>query len=240
MEKATVGQFHDFFGRLLSKMTEEKIKLIDKAKNQEGINLLCSKETDERVINEFIRFINNGCKVSVQRLAQLFHGVRDLIIGKYSNHFIIGEASVMEFFKPLFEREIKSGFPQPIIRRFIWGDFEGVIIDGFAKDFKCCIYLLLYEMKLTKIIEMAECEMIMEVYSFIQGLSIIRQAAMGGILDTCGRNIIVTVEIPENNSLFRLRAGRDENNQLLIDYFVVDNDYWSPSTLIALKPFQII
>lgn len=239
MEKATVGQFHDFFGRVLSKMSLDKIELIDKTKIQEVISLICSKETDERVINEFIRFINNGGRTT-ERLAQLFHGIKELVVEKYPDRFTIGKESIMEFFQPLINRELESGFPEPEIRSSLWTDFRGETVDGFNKDLKCFIYLVLYEMKLTKIIEMAEREMIMEVYPFIQGLSIIRQATKGGMLDVRNQNIIVTIKFPNSDLLFRLGATRDNNNMLIIDYYVVDYDYWSPGTLIALKPFQIL
>lgn len=59
MEKATNGQFREFIGKLLVSGNDEKVALIDKSKIQNSINLLSSK--DEVIIDNFIRFVNNGC-----------------------------------------------------------------------------------------------------------------------------------------------------------------------------------
>jgi len=60
MEKASIGQLHDFFGKLLAKCNEDKIAKIDKTKIQPAISLL-NASTDDTIVDNFIRFINNGC-----------------------------------------------------------------------------------------------------------------------------------------------------------------------------------
>ncbi len=63
MGKATHGQSNEFIGKLLVKLSDEKIAQIDKQKIQKVIDSLTSK--DDTVIDNFIRFINNGCRLQI-------------------------------------------------------------------------------------------------------------------------------------------------------------------------------
>ena len=64
MEKATNGQFREFFGKLIVKVNDEKIAITDKVKIQSAINAL-SSTTDDYVTDNVIRFINNGCRLQI-------------------------------------------------------------------------------------------------------------------------------------------------------------------------------
>jgi hypothetical protein len=64
MKPATYGQFREFFGKLLVKLNDEKVILINKTKIQNAINSLSSTD-DDIVVDSLIRFINNDCRVQI-------------------------------------------------------------------------------------------------------------------------------------------------------------------------------
>lgn len=63
MVEATQGQAREFIGRLLVSLNDEKIAQIEKQKIQKIIDSLTSK--DDTVIDNLIRFINNGCRLQI-------------------------------------------------------------------------------------------------------------------------------------------------------------------------------
>ncbi len=62
METASRGQFCEFIRKLLVRVNDDKVKNIDKTKIQNAINSLNSEDV---VIDNLIRFINNGCRLQI-------------------------------------------------------------------------------------------------------------------------------------------------------------------------------
>ena len=222
MEKATNGQFREFVGKLLVKGSDEKVAQIDKTKIQDAINSLSS---DDVVVSNFIRFINNGCRLETDSfVSDLFLKTNTITVAQNPKSFKVKESSVMDFLKPIFKREKELGNIDPLIDNDIWNYFNGKVIHGFEKDFTSTVYRFLKLLTHDKILTEAENTGIKKVYSFLEGLSIVREAILAGEVDKKGTGIIVYFKVDDIDTLYRFSAWRDGGGQLRISVFKVNLD----------------
>jgi hypothetical protein len=105
MEKATNGQFRELIGKFLVKGSDEKVALINKKKIQTAINSLSSE--DNTVIDNFIHFINNSCRLNVVMGDNFIVG--DVFRhrgGEGYIHMYLGDNAQNGLFKPAKDRII--------------------------------------------------------------------------------------------------------------------------------------
>jgi len=213
METATNGQFREFIGKLLVKGSDERVALIDKTKIQNAINSLSSAE--DTVFENLVRFINNGCCLLVDGfVSKLFQKTNTIKVAKNPKSFTVKENSVRDFLKPVIKREKELKNPDPYIDNDLWNYFNGKTILGFTEDLISTIYRFLVNLTHKQILDEAETTGIKKVYTYLEGLSIIRQAILSGEVDKKGTGIIAYFRVEGIDSLYRFRASRDGDGQL--------------------------
>lgn len=216
MEKATNGQFREFVGKLLVKGSDEKVALIDKTKIQNAINSLSSAE--DTVFENLVRFINNGCRLLVDGfVSKLFEKTNTIKVEKNPKSFTVKENSVKDFLKPVIKREKELKNPDPSIDNDLWNYFSGKTIHGFTEDLVSTIYRFLVNLTHRQILEEAENTGVKKVYSYLEGLSIIRQAILDGEVDKKGTGILVYFKVEGIDTLYRFNAFRLDDGQLSVD-----------------------
>jgi hypothetical protein len=217
MGKATVGQFHDFFGRFLALMGIEQVEKISKEKIQEVINLLSGLNKME-IVDEFIRFINNGCHLIIDGfVSKVFKKTNIINIPKNSKSFIVRENSVINFLKPVLKREKELENPDPYIDNDLWKYFDGKTVPGIPVDLTSVIYRFLVNLNHGQILDEATRFGIMKFYTYLEGLSIIKKAILSGEVDKKGTGIIVFFKVEGIDTLYRFAAFRYDDGQLTVD-----------------------
>lgn len=215
MEKATNGQFREFVGKLLVKGSDGKVALIDKTKIQNAINSLSSAE--DTVFENLVRFINNGCRLLVDGfVSKLFQKTNTIKVEKNLESFTVKENSVKDFLKTVIKREKELKNPEPYIDNDLWNYFNGKTIPGFIEDLVSTIYRFLVNLTHGQILEEAESTGIKKVYTYLEGLSIIRQAILDGEVDKRGTGILVYFKVEGIDTLCRFGAFRGDDGQLYV------------------------
>lgn len=215
MEKATNGQFREFVGKLLVKGNDENVAKIDKTKIQNAINSLSSAE--DTVFENFVRFINNGYRLLVDGfVSKLFQKTNTIKIEKNPKSFTVKENSVRDFLKSVIKREKELKNPDPYIDNDLWNYFNGKTILGFNEDLVSTIYRFLVNLTHGQILDEAENTGIKKVYTYLEGLSIIRQAILDGEVDQKGTGILVYFKVEGIDTLCRFYAFRYGDGQLNI------------------------
>lgn len=182
MEKTTNGQF-EFVRKLLA------------------INTLSSAE--DTVFENFVRFINNECRLLVDGLVSKLLQ-KASVINKVENNpksFRIEENSVKDFLQSVVKREKELKNLDPYLDNDLWNYF------------KTSTYQFLTQ---RQILSEAEKTGIKKVY--LEGLSKIRRAILDGQVDKKGAGITVyfTVTVDGVNSLYHFRAFRYVDCQLRV------------------------
>jgi len=215
MEKATNGQFREFVGKLLVKGSDEKVALIDKTKIQNAIDSLSQ---DEIVMKNFIKFINNGCRLQVDGfVSRIFEKTNVIKVAKNPNSFKIKESSIRDFIRPIIKREEELKNPEPSIDNDLWNYFSGKTVPGISEDFSSTIYRFLSRLTHEQILEEAENTGIKKVYSFLEGFSIIREAILAGEVDKRVTGIICYFKVEGIDTMYRFNAYRDGGGPLRVD-----------------------
>ncbi|MCX6753892.1 MAG: hypothetical protein NTV03_02460 [Candidatus Nomurabacteria bacterium] len=216
MEKASNGQFREFVGKLLVKGNDENVAKIDKTKIQNAINSLSSAE--DTVFENLIRFINNGCRLLVDGfVSKLFQKTNTIKVAKNPKSFTVKENSVRDFLKPVIKREKELKNPDPYVDNDLWNYFKDKTIPGFIEDLVSIIYRFLVNLTHGQILDEAENTGIKKVYTYLEGLSIIRQAILDGEVDKKGTGIFVYFKVEGIDTLFRFDAFRLGDGQLDVD-----------------------
>lgn len=217
MEKAaTNGQFREFVGKLLVKGSDEKVALIDKTKIQNAINSLSSAE--DTVFENLVRFINNGCRLLVDGfVSKLFQKTNTINVAKNPKSFTVKENFVKDFLKSVIKREKELKNPDPYVDNDLWGYFKNKTIPGFTEDLVSTIYRFLVNLTHRQILDEAENTGIKKVYTYLEGLSIIRQAILDGEVDKKGTGIFVYFKVEGIDTLYRFNAFRYDDGQLYVD-----------------------
>lgn len=225
MEKATNGQFREFVGKLLVKGSDEKVALIDKTKIQNAINSLSSAE--DTVFENLVRFINNGCRLLIDGfVSKRFQKTNVIKIEKNAKSFTVKENSVKDFLKIVIKREKELKNPEPYVDNDLWNYFNGKTILGFTEDLVSTIYRFLVNLTHKQILDEAESTGIKKVYTYLEGLSIIRQAILDDEVDKKGTGIIVYFKVEGIDSLYRFRAFRLGDGQLYVRVNEANRSVW--------------
>jgi len=213
-EKATNGQFREFVGKVLVKGNDENVAKIDKTKIQNAINSL-SSTSEDTVFENLVRFINNGCRLLVDGfISKLFQKTTTIKVAKNPKSFTIKENSVKDFLKLVIKREKELKNPKPYIDRDLWYYFNGKTIPGFIEDLVSVIYRFTVNLTHRQILDEAESTGIKKVYTYLEGLLIIRQAILDGEVDKKGTGILVYFEVEGIDSLYRFDAFRNGGGRL--------------------------
>jgi len=213
-EKATNGQFREFVGKVLVKGNDENVAKIDKTKIQNAINSL-SSTSEDTVFENLVRFINNGCRLFVDVfVSKLFQKTTTIKIAKNPKSFTVKENSIKNFLKLVIKREKELKNPKPYIDKDLWDYFYGETIPGFTKDLATTIYRFLVNLTHKQILDEAENTGIKKVYTYLEGLSIIRQVILDGEVDEKGTGVVVYFKVKGIDSLYRFRASRYSDGQL--------------------------
>lgn len=231
MEKATNGQFREFVGKLLVKGNDENVAKIDKTKIQTIINSLSSAE--DTVFENLVRFINNG-HLLYGFVSKLFQKANVIKVKKNPKSFVVDKNFIKEFFEPVVKREKELKNHNPYIDNDLWKYFKGKTIFGFTEDLVSTVFRLIVHLNQDQILKEAESAGIKKVYSYMEGLSIIRQAILDGEVDQTETGIIIYFKMVDTDTLYRLIAFRC-GGQLDIDVFNADLDLeWSAGSGVCL------
>jgi hypothetical protein len=164
----------------------------------------------------------------VEFVSKFFQKTNVINITKSPGLFMIGENPVMSFLEPVIRREKESGSPDPYIDNDLWNYFKGKIIPGFLIDFTSVIYRFLVNLTHKQILDEAETTGIKKVYTYLEGLSIIRQAILNGEVDKKGTGVVVYFKVEGIDSLYRFYAYRYVGGQLKVRVLRVYLDFeWS-------------
>lgn len=157
--------------------------------------------------DDLIGLLNGTHQIQEVSIPKVFKKTTVVNITKSPKTFEIQEKSVMNFLEPIIKREKELKNPTPIIDRDFWIYFNNCISLGFVKDFSSTIYKFIVNLTHRQIIEEADNLGIKKVYSYLEALSVIRQAILNGEVDKKEARIIVFFK--KNDTLFRIRAHRD-------------------------------
>lgn len=151
-------------------------------------------------------------------VSKLFEKSKVLVISKNPESFTIDENSVNEFLKKVVKREISLKNPTPFIDKDLWRYFSSKIVSGILKNFTTVIYRFLSNLTHRQILEEAENTGIKKVYSYLEGLSIIRAVILAGEVDEKGKGCIVYInfKVDDKEILYRFRACRVDDGQLYV------------------------
>ncbi len=221
MEPTTNGQFRGLIGKLLVKGSDEKIAKIIKTKIQNAI-LELDNENDT-IFDSFVGWINNDCKL--QKVVSSFSSLLllktvSLKIGGQKGNFKPTESSVKNFLKKVFEREAELGNPTPSIDGDIWGWFSGKVMPGFQK-FITTVYRFIKNLTHRQILEEAERTEVKKIYTYLEALSVIREAILSGEVDEKGKGIIAYFQVEGINKQYRFDAYRHDHGQLNLNVLEV-------------------
>jgi hypothetical protein len=180
------------------------------------------------VFENFIRFINNGCRLIVDGfISELFQKTNYVNIKKNPTSFTVGEKSVMNFLKQVIKREKDLKNPDPFIDNDLWNYFEGKTISGILEDFISVIYRFTVNLTHNQILDEAENTGIKKIYTYLEGLSIIQQSILNGEVDKKGAGIVVYFKVEGIDTLYRFSADRGDGGRLGVSVSEVDpDDVW--------------
>ena len=160
--------------------------------------------------------------------SKLFQKTNTISISENPEPFTINGDAVMVFLGLIIEREAKLKNPDPSIDSDIWGYFKNKTVLGF-KGFTTTVYRFLSNLNHRQILEEAENTGIKKIYTFLEGLSIIRKVILSGGVDKKGTGIIVYFKIEGNDTLCRFHAFRHDDGQLYVYVIRVnlDNEWYA-------------
>ncbi len=149
-------------------------------------------------------------------VSRFFQKTNVIKITKNPEVFIVGRNSVMDFLEPVIEREKELKNSEPYIDNCLWNYFNNKMIPGFIEDMSSTIYRFLVNLTHKQILDEAKNTGIKKVYTYLEGLSIIRQAILNGEVDKKENNIIVYFKVEGIATLYRFLAFRHYDNQLRV------------------------
>ena len=164
--------------------------------------------------NERKRIFGDGV---IEFVSKLFQKTNIINVVKILEPFTIGKDSVINFLESVIEREKKLKNPEPYIYNDLWNYFNGKTISGFVEDITSTVYRLLVNLTHKQILEEAENTGIKKVYTYLEGISIIRQAILNGEVDKKGTGIVVYFKVEGIDTLYRFSAYRRGVGQLDVD-----------------------
>lgn len=164
--------------------------------------------------DDLIGLLNGTHQIQMAVVSKVFKKTTVVNVAKNPKSFKIQEKSVMNFLELVIKREKELKNPTPYVDNDIWKYFKDQVIPGFVKDFSSVICRFLENLTHKQILDEAENLGIKKVYSFLEALSVIRQAILNGEVDEKGKGIVVYFEIKGNNSLYRFNAGRYGDGRL--------------------------
>jgi len=166
---------------------------------------------------------------------RFFRRTKQLVVGPSPESIIASKPSIIDLFGLVSEREKMNGKPAPIFSSSLWSGLESEKIEGFNENQICFIYELLYnKAKEFEIGRAADVVMKACVYSYLEGLLIIRQALLNGLLDDNLRNIVVSVRYPGTDFRYRLRALRGIYGKLSISLLEPFGFCWQEGTSVVV------
>ena len=157
-----------------------------------------------------VDFLKKGGKF----VSKIFRKTTVLSIKQDTKEFTVNESSVMEFLGSIIERERELKNPTPWIDNDIWNYFINKVIPGIIKDFTMTIYRFITSLTHKQILDEAEKMGIKKVYSFLEGLFIVREAVLSGEVDEKGKGIIVYFKVEGIDTSYRFVAWRFADGQL--------------------------
>lgn len=142
--------------------------------------------------------------------------------------FQIRETSVMEFFEPVIKREKHLKNPVISFDKDIWNLFSRESVNVIFSLFYVAIYRFVEGLTHQQIFDEAEkMEIKKTVYSYLEALSIIREAILSGEVDKKKTGVVTYFRITGKNTLYRFNASRYDDGRLyLIVSKVLSNDEW--------------
>ena len=129
-------------------------------------------------------------------------------IEKNPESFVINEDSVKKFFISILEREEKLKNLTPHIDDHIWKWFS-ITVPGIVENFETAIFRFKKDLTHSQILEEAEDIGVKKIYSYLEALSIIREAILFREVDEKGKGILVYFQIEGNETLYRFYVFYD-------------------------------
>jgi len=134
--------------------------------------------------------------------------------------FEVNKENIKTFFASVYENE-----PSFFINNDFLRYLSGESFNGVEKDFTTTIYR--YQSKLTfeRVLNEAERTRIKKIYSFMEGLSIIREFILSREINK-GSNVSIFIEIVGCTGLFTFNVYRGNSGALVLDFGIIENFYY--------------
>lgn len=130
--------------------------------------------------------------------------------------FEVSKNSVMNFLEPVIKREKDLKNPDISFEDDIWKWFDGKTVNAIALNFYVAVYRFIKNLTHHQILDEAEKIGVKKVFSYLEALSILREAILSGEVDKKGTGIIIHFKIEGNDTLYRFSAFRDDYGELIL------------------------
>ena len=138
--------------------------------------------------------------------------------------FHVNKNSVMNFLEPVIAREKDLKNPDISFDNDIWNWFDGEIVNAIVLNLYVAVYRFIKNLTNRQILDEADRVRVKKVYSYLEALSIIREAILSGEVDKKGTGVIVYFNITGKDTLYRFDAFRGGGGRLIIDVHEVRLD----------------